>query len=127
MRSPLAEAASNKHRRGIVEMRAEDQRRGRAVTRQRVHKFAGDSARVVRLPHADFLGQREAVQPVEQPAAQPADDAQLRKMNVRIDEAGQHDTAAQIVYRDLRMRRAHRGIVAGRPNDAASPAAAHHR
>ena len=108
------------HRRGVVEMRAEDQRRGGSVTRQRVHKLAGDGAGVVRFPHADFLGQRVAVQPVEQPAAESADDAQLGEMNVRIDEPGQHDTAAQVVYRDLGMGRAHGRIVAGRLNYAAA-------
>jgi hypothetical protein len=45
------------------------------VTRQRVHKLAGDGAGIVRFGHADFLGQGIAVQPVEQPAAEPADDA----------------------------------------------------
>ena len=89
------------------------------MTRQRVHKFARDGARVVRLPHADFLGQRVAVQPVEQPAAQSADDAQLGKMHVRIDEPGQHDAAAQVVYRDLGMVRANGRIVAGSENHAA--------
>ena len=80
-------------------MRAEDQRRGRAVSGQRVHEFAGDSPRVDQVAHADFFGQREALQPFEQPAAQTADDAQLRKVNVRIDEAGQQHTAAKIAYR----------------------------
>ena len=85
------------------EMRTENQRRRGAVRGERGDKLSRDGRRISRVGQARFLGQRQLFQPVEQPVSQAAEDADLRKVHVRVDESGQDVTAAQIADRGFRM------------------------
>ena len=57
-------------------------------------KSAAITPGVVDVGHARLLGQRAAVQPVEQRLAEAADHPHLREVHVRVDEAGQEHAAA---------------------------------
>ena len=50
-------------------------------------KLARGILRVGDIRHARFFGQRHVLEPVEQRPAQRADDPQLGKVDVRVDEA----------------------------------------
>ena len=97
---------------GGGEMRAEDQRRRGAVRGERFDKFGGDDARVVEIDEFLFLGQGEALQPLEQAIAETAEDADLRIVDVGIDETGQQDAAAQVAYFGIGVCLANRSVVA---------------
>ena len=58
------------------------------------------------------------IQPIQQAAAQPADDAQLRKMHVRIDQSGQQEAAAQIAHPGGGVSLENSEIIAGGLNHA---------
>jgi hypothetical protein len=51
------------------------------------------------IGHASFFRQRTAIEPFQQLPPECAHNADLRKVNVRIDEAGKQKAAAQIGHR----------------------------
>ena len=67
---------------------AEDQRGRRAMRGQTVDKFGGHGARVSFVRQTRFFGQGTLVQPVEQSKTQASENAYLRKMSMRIYQAG---------------------------------------
>ena len=79
-------------------MRAEDQRGGRATSRQARHELTGDGGGVGVISEFRFLRQRVPVQPLQQRHAQPANNPYLRVMNVRVHEARQQQPAAQVLH-----------------------------
>jgi hypothetical protein len=86
-------------------MRTEDERRRGSVRRQRLDEPARGVLRIAGVGHPRLLGQRHFGQPVEQRAAEAADDTELRKMNMRVDEARKDETAAPIRRRHTGIRR----------------------
>src|SRR5580765_2289310 len=77
-------------------MRAEHQRRRRAVRRKRSDKPARGVGGVCNIGHRCFFRQRGMFQPVEQRSAEPSNDAQLWIVDVRVHEPWQHDAVTPI-------------------------------
>ncbi len=103
MRKPDCRSRFKQRRRRAREMRAEDQRGGGAVRRQRAHESARRLASVgVRRPCALLRASATYSSQSSNCAPQPAQHAQLREMHVRIDEPRQQKSAAQIGGRDVR-------------------------
>ena len=92
-----------------------DHRRRRAPAEQLVEKERGDRRAMGGIGELLLLDEGVVVQPVEQLRAVGADDARLRIMDMRVDEAGQDEPAGMIV--DVRVpRRAGENVAApGRP------------
>ncbi len=69
-------------------MRAEHERRGGAVARQRAQKSPRHPARILGIGEPRLFGQRAFAQPVEERQTHRADDADLWVMNVGVDKTG---------------------------------------
>ena len=98
--------------------RGEHHRGGGAVLRQPVEEHLRGGARVRGRGVAAFLREGEALQPVEQVAAGSGQHAVLRKVDVRVDQAGQHQRRPVVVHRQRAepLRQPRRGPA---PSDAA--------
>ena len=110
-RSPTRVASSNSASTARGEVGAEDQRGRGAGAGQAVDEVGGDPGGVRRVGEARLLGQRAALEPVEQRHAEAADRAYLREVHVRVDEPRQHQPLAQVddlVIRVLGEQRAGR-------------------
>ena len=78
----------------------EDHRGGGAVLHETVEESLGRYARVRRRGVAALLREGEAVQPVEQVPARRGQHPMLRKVDVGVDEARQHQRLAVVVGRE---------------------------
>jgi hypothetical protein len=77
-------------------MRAEHEGSCRAMRRERVDKQSRGFGGVSAICHPRLFRQRHRYEPVEQRSPHRADDAHLRKMDVRIDESGNDEPSAPI-------------------------------
>jgi len=100
------------------EVCSENQSRRGPVRRQRVNESAGDLARVGFIRHAGLLRKRALFQPIQQAPSQAAEYSKLRKVDVRIDQAGQQKAAPQIGSHRARIRRAKRLKIAAGSDSA---------
>ena len=94
-------------------MRAEDQRGSGAVRGQRADELAWRlSRRSASSAMRASSGSAYCSSQSSSARAQSAEHAQLRKVDVRVDEAGQQKPPRRSVTGTLGMSRAHRGVVA---------------
>ena len=98
----------------------EDHRGGGAVLRETVEEGIGRYARVRRRGVAALLREGEAVQPVQQVPARRGQHPMLRKVDVGVDEARQHQRLAVVVGREDAEPLRQPGRVAA-PDDAPVP------
>src|ERR1051326_2394114 len=91
-------------------MRSEDQRCRRSVGREALQEFSAASARILGLGGTRFFRQCVAVQPIEQRVSEAAENADLRVMDMGIDETGEYVTAAQGANAGCRVRLTDIGI-----------------
>ena len=92
------------HPGGLVEQRvhrarevgAEDQGRGRTGAGEPIDEVGRDPDGVRRVGQPRLLGQRAALEPVEQGHPEPADGADLREVHVGVDEAREHQALAKV-------------------------------
>lgn len=99
-------------------MGTEDQSRRRARRDEPGHELAGHLCGIRRVGQPRLLGQGRVLEPVEQGHAEGADGADLRVVDVRVDEPGQQDTTAKVDDRVVRVCLAHVGEVSAGPDDA---------
>ncbi len=92
--------------------------RGRAAGQQCVEKVPGGGARVVAVPVFQFLGEDPVLQPIEQLIAEDAEDAELREVDVAVDEPGKDQTILQVRHRQTGWRRERS---ANSPNSSMKP------
>ena len=96
MRSPDCDGGLEQLRGRVREMRAEHERRRRAVRRQRAQEQRRPCPRHTRGRPSAPLPAARLLEPVEQRPPHRADDAQLRKVHVRVDEARKDEPAAPV-------------------------------
>ena len=96
----------------------EDERGRRPGVHEPCHEVAGHAPGVVDVSEPHLLRQGVAVQPVEQGQTEPADDAHLGEVHVRVDEPRKEQTLAQVEDRLVEVLRPHRVERAARRDDA---------
>ena len=77
--------------------------RSRAAGQQSVEKIARGGARVAAVPVFEFLGEDPVLQPVEQLIAEHTQDAELREVDVAVDETGKDQAIFQMGQRQVGM------------------------
>lgn len=99
-------------------MRAEDQRGGGSIATQRPYELLRDGARISVIGHPCLFRQGVEAQPIEQRPTEAADNAGLREMSMRVNEAGKNQRATPIGDRGFAMRGANRCVIPDRKNAA---------
>ena len=82
--------------RRLREVRAEYERRRRAVRGERAHEERGRLGCICAIGHPRLFRQRDRLEPVDQRSPHRTDDARLRKMHVRVDKPRQNEPAAPV-------------------------------